>query len=80
MLILSRKKNESIHIGDNIIITVVDIGGDNIKIGIDAPKNVQIFRSELLKAVEQENKNAVSSKSVIQDLAQLIKGDEKKQT
>ncbi|SHK30467.1 carbon storage regulator CsrA [Desulforamulus aeronauticus] len=78
MLILSRKKNESIHIGDNIIITVLDIGGDNIKIGIDAPKNIQVFRSELLKAIEQENKNAVSPQSVIKDLAQFIKGTGKK--
>ncbi|GAB6180178.1 carbon storage regulator CsrA [Desulfotomaculum defluvii] len=75
MLILSRKKNESICIGDNITITVVDISGDNIKIGIDAPKNIQIFRKELLKAIEQENKNAASPKSVIEGLAQLIKGE-----
>lgn len=77
MLILSRKRNDSIRIGDNITITVVEISGDTIKIGIDAPKNIQIIRSELLKAVEQENKNAASPRSAIFDLAQLIKGDQK---
>ena len=73
MLILARKKNESIHIGDDIVITIVDVAGENIKIGIDAPKNIQIFRSELLKEVQQENKQAATAKLDLKDLAQIIK-------
>lgn len=73
MLILARKKNESIHIGDDIVITIVDVAGENIKIGIDAPKNIQIFRSELLKEIQQENKQATTNKINPKDLALIFK-------
>jgi len=49
MLILSRKKDESIVIGDNITISVVDIKGDQVKLGIDAPNDVKVFRQEVYK-------------------------------
>lgn len=75
MLILSRKKNEAIHIGDDIIITVLDIFGDHIKIGIDAPKNIQIYRAEILKAIQQENKQAALTKAAVQDLVKLMNQD-----
>lgn len=75
MLILSRKKNEAIHIGDNIVITVLDISGDHIKIGIDAPKNIQIYRAEILKAIQQENKQAALTKAAVQDLVKLMNHD-----
>lgn len=75
MLILSRKKNEAIHIGDDIIITVLDISGDHIKIGIDAPKNIQIYRAEILKAIQQENKQAALTKAAVQDLVKLMNQD-----
>ncbi|MCH5185070.1 MAG: carbon storage regulator CsrA, partial [Oscillospiraceae bacterium] len=48
MLILSRKKDDRIMIGDDIMITVVECEGDRVKIGIDAPKNVRVFRKELI--------------------------------
>ncbi len=47
MLVLSRKRDESIVIGDNIVITVVDIRGDNVRFGIDAPKDVPVHRQEV---------------------------------
>ncbi|MEW6064625.1 carbon storage regulator [Desulforamulus profundi] len=75
MLILSRKKHEAIHIGDDIIITVLDISGDHIKIGIDAPKNIQIYRAEILKAIQQENKQAALTKAAVQDLVKLMNHD-----
>lgn len=73
MLILARKKNESIRIGDDITITIVDVTGETIKLGIEAPKNIQIFRSELLKEVQQENKQAATAKINLQDLTEIIK-------
>jgi len=47
MLVLSRKKDESISIGDDIRIVVVDVRGDKVRIGIDAPRNVKVLRAEL---------------------------------
>lgn len=48
MLVLSRKTNESIHIGDDIVISVVKVRGDRVRIGVTAPADVQIVRSEIL--------------------------------
>ena len=49
MLVLSRQRDESIIIGDNIVITIVDIRGDKVRLGIEAPKDVTVIRSELLE-------------------------------
>ncbi len=54
MLVLSRKKNESIMIGDGVRITVVDIRGDKVRLGIDAPKEVAVRRAEVYRAIERE--------------------------
>ena len=54
MLVLSRKKNESVVIGNNITITVVDIRGDRIRLGIEAPKEVAVHRSEVHEAIQKE--------------------------
>ena len=51
MLVLSRKKNESIVIADNIIVTVVDVRGDKVRLGIDAPREVPIHRREIHDAI-----------------------------
>ena len=53
MLVLSRKKNESIMIGDDIVITVVDVRGDKVRIGIDAPKEVTVHRREVYEAIKK---------------------------
>ncbi len=66
MLVLSRKINQSIVIGDNIEIMLVDIRGDQIKLGINAPKNVKIFRKEVYEEVKSQNLEA--SKSTIEEL------------
>jgi len=60
MLILSRKPGQSFKINDNIEITIVDISGDKVKIGIDAPKEMKILRNELIDTMEQ-NKIAAGS-------------------
>lgn len=61
MLILARKKNQSLRIGDNIIITVADIQGDQVRLGISAPKDIQILRQELYDAVKDSNKQAAKA-------------------
>ena len=58
MLALSRKVNESIMLGNDIEVTVLEIKGDQVKIGIKAPKNVSIFRKEIYVQIEEENKTA----------------------
>ncbi|WP_458353891.1 carbon storage regulator CsrA [Peribacillus frigoritolerans] len=58
MLVLTRKPNEAIMIGDDIEITILSIEGDQIKLGINAPKNVDIHRKEIYLAIQQENRKA----------------------
>lgn len=55
MLVLTRKRDESIIIGDNIIITVIGIRGDKVRLGIEAPKEVSIHRKEVYEAIQREN-------------------------
>lgn len=62
MLILSRKLNERIMIGDDIRISIVDIKGDQVKLGIDAPETVKVYRQEVYDAIQEENRNAAMSK------------------
>lgn len=61
MLVLSRKKNESIMIGDNIELTIIEIQGDQVRIGIKAPKNISIHRKELFLEIQEENKKAANN-------------------
>ncbi|MHC1682452.1 MAG: carbon storage regulator CsrA [Clostridiaceae bacterium] len=58
MLVISRKKNESLLIGDDIEVTVTQIENGSVKIAINAPKSVRILRKELIEAVTNENQNA----------------------
>lgn len=61
MLALSRKKDESIIINDNIEITIIEIKGDQIKLGISAPKDVPIYRKEVFDQIQEANKEAANS-------------------
>jgi len=55
MLILSRKINETINIGDKVEVSIIDIRGDQVKIGIKAPREVKVYRQEVYKAIQEEN-------------------------
>ncbi|AJA47842.1 carbon storage regulator [Clostridium pasteurianum DSM 525 = ATCC 6013] len=69
MLVITRKKGESIIIGDNIEVKIIKIDDGSVKIAIDAPKEVVILRGELYKEVEEENKNAVVfEKSILKNI------------
>jgi carbon storage regulator len=61
MLVLTRKLKESIMIGDDIEISVLTIEGDQVKLGINAPKNVDIHRKEIYLSIQQENSNATQT-------------------
>jgi len=65
MLILSRKTNEKIMIGDDISISIIEIRGDQVRIGVDAPKSVKVFRQEVFDAIKAENKAAAQSIAVL---------------
>ena len=71
MLALSRKKNEAIIINNNIEITVLDIRGDQIKLGISAPKEIPIYRKEVYIQIQNENKEATDV-SGIEELKKLL--------
>lgn len=72
MLILQRKNNEAIMIGDNIKITVIDIGNDRVKLAIDAPKSVTIARSELLEAADANKESATINQNALKEFKQAI--------
>ena len=60
MLVLTRKINETIMIGDNIEITVVSISGDTVRLGIEAPREVKILRREVYEEIQRQNRKAVA--------------------
>ena len=64
MLVLSRKKDQSIVIGDNIEITILEVQGDQVRLGIAAPKDVSIHRKEVFLEIKEENKKAANIANV----------------
>lgn len=74
VLILTRKVNESIQIGDDIEITIVSISNDQVKIGINAPKHIEIHRKEIYLAIQAENSQAsLSPKGLLQKLGEQLR-------
>jgi carbon storage regulator len=73
MLALSRKTNESIIIGNDIEITVLEVKGDQVKIGISAPKSVPIYRKEIYLQIQQSNKEAADTNVTDDVLKKLFK-------
>ena len=61
MLALSRKKNEAIIISNNVELTILEVKGDQVKIGITAPKDVPIYRKEVYRQIQEANKEAVNT-------------------
>lgn len=76
MLVLTRRKGQSIIIADNIEITIVDVQGDQVRLGINAPKNVTVHRKEVYLEIEDENRKAAKVGNV--DLKELLKSKNKK--
>lgn len=76
MLVLTRKVNESIMIGNDIEITVLAVEGEQIKLGINAPKQIDIHRKEIYVSIQQENNQALNTE--VKDLTNLSKFFRKK--
>ena len=72
MLVLSRQRDQSIIIGDNIVVTVVDVRGDKVRLGIDAPTEIPVHRREVYEAIQRENLRA--SRLEAKDVDQLGEG------
>jgi carbon storage regulator len=66
MLVLTRRKNQSIVIGDQIVVTVLEVKGDQIRLGITAPRDVQVYREELLADLTEANRSAVLTEGAAQ--------------
>ncbi len=75
MLILSRKKDESIMIGEDIEVSVVDIKGDQIKLGIKAPRDIKVYRQEVFTAIQRENQAAAKTGTQLPELDLLTQRD-----
>lgn len=74
MLILARKENEAIVIGDNIEVTIVSIKGDYVKIGINAPENVKVFRKEIFTDIQNVNRESVIKQpDAVKNLGNFLK-------
>jgi carbon storage regulator len=69
MLVLTRKPNESIMIGDDVEVSVVEVKGDQVKLGISAPKSIKVHRKEIFLAIQNENIDA--SRPVIDRIGEI---------
>jgi carbon storage regulator len=77
MLILSRRPGESLTIGDNVVVTVVGVSGNQIRLGITAPREVRVLREEVYKAMQEANQaaaNALDSSSRLGDAVRQLRG------
>ena len=72
MLVLTRKPRQQIMIGDNVVINIVEVQGDNVRIAIDAPRDIKIYRGEIYRAIQEENKKAAVVPAGSIDLSSVL--------
>ena len=70
MLVLTRRPKQQIMIGDEVVINIVEVQGDNVRIAIEAPRNMKIYRGEIYKSIQDENRSAAPPSAGI-DLSSL---------
>ncbi|MGZ8424320.1 MAG: carbon storage regulator CsrA [Candidatus Binatia bacterium] len=73
MLILSRRVGESITIGDDIVVTIVAVGGNQIRLGIEAPRQVRVLRQEIVQAIKDENHAAANAADRTRRFGDVVK-------
>lgn len=77
MLVLSRRAGESIAIGDDVVVTILEVRGDVVRVGIDAPRSVTVHRAELLAELQNTNREAASpSDDAVDSLRQALTRDD----
>lgn len=75
MLVLTRRVDESIIIGDDVKVIIVDVRGDQVKLGIEAPREISVHREEIYKEIQEENRRAALARDVSLDqLGDALKG------
>jgi len=75
MLVVSRKIGEELKVGDDIIVKIIDIDKNQVKVGIDAPRNVTILRMELVKEITKQNKLSTNTdETMLHKISDMIKG------
>ncbi len=73
MLVLSRRPGESVVLGEDITVTILEVRGDVVRVGIDAPRSLKVNRAELLQQLEESNRQAASpSDDTVADLARAL--------
>lgn len=78
MLVLTRKLGESIRIGDNVIVKIVDLDGRHVKLGIEAPRSIAVNREEIYERIQKENKAASATQDQgVQNIAAALRGEKK---
>ncbi|MFF3922085.1 carbon storage regulator CsrA [Paenibacillus lactis] len=78
MLILSRNKGQKIMINDDIVLSIIEINGDQVRIGIEAPSNVSIYREEIYEAIKLQNQQAREINENIQEILFQVSSHEQK--
>lgn len=74
MLVLSRRLGESVVIGDDVVVTVLEVRGDVVRLGVDAPREVQVRRQELLAEVTESNRAAASpDEDAVAGLSRMVR-------
>ncbi len=81
MLILTRRVGESIRVGDDVVVTVIEVRGDSVRVGIDAPRSVQVHRQEVYEELRRANAAALSPDDLaLQALRAVVEADRPKST
>lgn len=74
MLVLTRRPGESVHVGDDVVVTVLEVRGDVIRLGIQAPRSIQVHREEIYRVLQAANREAASpSDDAVRGLADLLR-------
>jgi carbon storage regulator len=80
MLVLTRKLGESIRIGDNVIVKIVDLDGRHVKLGIEAPRSIAVNREEIYERIQKENRAASATKDQgVQNIAAALRQEKKEE-